>query len=251
MKLQGAVIAITGASRGLGQAMATALASKGCRLALLDRQSVEQTAALCHELGAEVFCTELDITDEASVEQTFADIATHFGALDGLVNNAGIMRDGLLIKVKQGEVVDKMSAEQFRSVMDVNLTGAFLCGREAASQMVRLGRPGAIVNISSVSRAGNFGQSNYSASKAALVAMTVTWAKELARFKIRTGAVAPGPVATAMTAQMRPEELDRLVSAVPLGRIGEADEIVQAVRFILENEYFTGRVVEVDGGIRI
>jgi len=144
-----------------------------------------------------------------------------------------------------------MSLEQWQSVIDVNLTGVFLCGREAAAQMVEAGNEGVIVNISSISRAGNMGQSNYAACKAGVVALTTTWARELARHGIRVGAVAPGFIETEMTASMRQDMLDKLTSGVPLKRLGQPENIAQSVQFIFENDYFTGRVIECDGGLRL
>jgi 3-oxoacyl-[acyl-carrier protein] reductase len=157
----------------------------------------------------------------------------------------------MLLKVKDGEIVKKMSLAEWQAVIDVNLTGVFLCGREAAERMVSLGTKGVIINISSVSRAGNIGQTNYSAAKAGVAAMAVTWAKELARFGIRAMAIAPGFIGTEMIASMKPEALAKMSAQIPLGRVGEPSEIASTVAFILENDYLTGRVIETDGGIRI
>src|SRR5262249_27358536 len=189
--------------------------------------------------------------DEAEVIGVLDQVVADFGRLDGLINNAGIVRDAMLIKVRDGEIVGKMTLEQWQAVIDVNLTGVFLCGREAAERMIKLKRGGVIVNISSISRAGNPGQTNYSAAKAGVVAMTVTWAKELARHQIRVGAVAPGFTRTPMVAGMKPEALAHLTAQEPLGRLAEPTEIAQAVAFIFENDFVTGRCLEVDGGLRI
>lgn len=190
-----------------------------------------------------------DAAREEDVIAAFDQVIADFGRLDGLVNNAGIVRDALLVKVKDGEVVSKMTRSDWQAVIDVNLTGVFLCGREAAQRMIKGG--GVIVNISSVCRAGNAGQTNYSAAKAGVMAMTVVWAKELARFRIRVGAVAPGFVRTPMVESMKPEALARMTAPIPLGRLGEPAEIAHAVGFIFENELFTGRCLEADGGLRI
>jgi 3-oxoacyl-[acyl-carrier protein] reductase len=157
----------------------------------------------------------------------------------------------MLIKVRDGEIVGKMTLEQWQAVIDVNLTGVFLCGREAAERMIKLKRGGVIVNISSISRAGNAGQTNYSAAKAGVAALTVTWAKELARYQIRVGAVAPGFIRTPMVATMKPDVLAKMTAPVPLGRLGEPLEIAQTVRFIFANEFVTGRCLEIDGGLRL
>jgi 3-oxoacyl-[acyl-carrier protein] reductase len=167
------------------------------------------------------------------------------------VNNAGIVRDGLLVKVKDGAVVGEMSLEHWNAVIGVNLTGVFLCAREAAKHMIEHGNGGVIVNISSISRLGNAGQSNYSAAKAGVESMAVVWAKELARYGIRAGSVAPGFTHTEILSSMRPEVLNKLTAPVPLKRLGLPEEIAHAVLFIFENDFFTGRCLEVDGGLRL
>jgi 3-oxoacyl-[acyl-carrier protein] reductase len=253
MDLMDKVIVVTGAARGLGAAIAKRFASKGSKLALVDLQVSElsQTAAACSNLGAEARSYSANVAQEADVVNLFAQIVADFGTLDGLVNNAGITRDALLVKFRDGQLLSKMTLEQWQSVIDVNLTGVFLCGREAAQHMVQLGNGGVIVNISSISRVGNMGQSNYSAAKAGVHAMAVTWAKELARFGIRTGSVAPGFINTEMVAGMKPEAREKLTSGIPLKRMGEPDEIASAVEFIFTNNYFSGRAIEVDGVLRL
>lgn len=250
MILKNKTIVITGGAQGLGLEMARMCAAEGARLALLD-MNPEQLAAAKAELSAQtqVEVYVANVADEAQVEATFAQIDADFNGIDGLINNAGILRDGLLLKVKDGELVAKMPLQQFQSVIDVNLTGVFLCGREAAALMVKHGRKGVIINMSSVARAGNMGQTNYAASKAGVVAMTVTWARELGRYGIRVGAIAPGVIRTAMTDAMKPEARERLEKMKPVGRLGEAAEIAHTAKYIFENDFFTGRVVEIDGGI--
>jgi 3-oxoacyl-[acyl-carrier protein] reductase len=253
MDLKDKVIVITGAARGLGASMAKRLATHGCKLALvdIDAASMAKTVAACESSAAEVHAYGCNVASEADVVALFEKVVADFGGLDGLVNNAGITRDALLIKYKDGQLVSKMSLEQWQTVIDVNLTGVFLCGREAAQHMIQLGSKGVIVNISSISRAGNMGQTNYSASKAGVHAMAVTWAKELARYGIRTGSVAPGFINTEMVAGMKPEARDKLTSGIPLKRMGEPDEIAAAVEFIFQNDYFSGRLIEVDGVLRL
>lgn len=253
MDLQDKVIVITGAARGLGAAMAKRFASRHCKLALVDLQAddMAQTAAACRKTGSEVRTYGANVAKETDVIRLFESVVADFGQIDGLINNAGITRDALLLKFKDGQLLSKMSLEQWQSVIDVNLTGVFLCGREAAQHMVQLGKPGVIVNISSISRAGNMGQSNYSATKAGVHALTVTWAKELARYGIRTGSVAPGFINTEMVAGMKPEAREKLTSGIPLKRMGEPDEIASAVEFIFTNDYFSGRLIEVDGALRL
>jgi 3-oxoacyl-[acyl-carrier protein] reductase len=178
-------------------------------------------------------------------------IVSDFGTLDVLINNAGIVKDGLLIKVKDGKVVGKLSLEQWNAVIGVNLTGVFLCGREAAERMVTLGRGGVIINISSISKDGNFGQTNYSAAKAGVASMATVWSKELARYGIRIGAIAPGFCATDILAGMTPETLAKVTAPVPLKRLGQPVEIARTAVFIVENDFFTGRTLAVDGGLRL
>lgn len=253
MNLKGKVVAVTGAAQGLGRAMAESLAKQGAHIALLDMQedALAMAAEELSSLGVTAKYFVVNVTEEEAVEKAFADVVSQFGQLNGLINSAGIMRDGMLLKVKDGKVVDKMSKKQFQSVLDVNVTGTFLCSREAAAQMVETGSEGVIINISSVSRAGNMGQTNYSASKSAVATMTVSWGKELARFGIRTGCIAPGLVDTAMAAQMRPEMREIFLKTVPLRRLADVDELGHAARFIFENDYFTGRTLELDGGTRV
>ncbi|TFH87314.1 SDR family oxidoreductase [Billgrantia azerbaijanica] len=253
MQLDNRVIAITGGARGLGFAMARRLGGQGARLALLDVDSaaLDRAVSALHGDGIESGAFVVDVADEASVAEAFGDIAARLGPVSGLVNNAGILRDALLVKARDGRVEKRMSLEQWQQVLDVNLTGVFLCGREAATQMVEAGHEGVIVNISSISRAGNMGQSNYAAAKAAVASLTTTWAKELARHGIRVGAVAPGFIETDMTASMREDMLDKLTAGVPLKRLGQPEHIAGSVAFIFENDYFTGRVIECDGGLRL
>lgn len=253
MQVANSIIAITGAGQGLGRSMAVYLAARGARLALLDvnQEKLDESVEACVAQGAEARAFAVDVANEAAVDQCFSSIQAELGGLDVLVNNAGIMRDGMLLKVKDGKVTERMSLAQWQSVIDVNLTGVFLCTRAAAAIMAEKGDGGVIVNISSLSRAGNMGQTNYSASKAGVASMTVTWARELARYGVRVAAIAPGFIGTDMVAQMRPDILEKLVKQVPLRRLGEPEEIASTVSFIIENDYLTGRVVEIDGGARI
>ncbi len=254
MKIAGKTIAITGSGRGLGAAMAKRLASAGARLALvdLDEQALLETQTACVKAGSPmVEFYVANVAEEGPVEALFAKIAGDFDALHGLVNNAGITRDALLLKYEDGEQVSKMTLEQWQAVIDVNLTGVFLCGREAAAVMIELACAGCIINISSISRHGNVGQTNYSAAKAGVQAMAVTWAKELARYGIRTASIAPGFIATEMVMAMKPEAREKLTKAIPATRMGEPDEIAQTVQFILENDYVSGRCFDIDGGLRL
>ncbi|MEE4292840.1 MAG: SDR family oxidoreductase [Xanthomonadales bacterium] len=253
MKVKGSVIAITGAGGGLGSGMARRLAGQGARLALLDYRA-DLMDGLVAELGmdkADLLVLGCDVSNEEQVDSAFAGIVDHFGALDVLVNNAGITRDALTLKFRDGELVSRMSLADWQAVIDVNLTGVFLCGRAAAEQMIRAGTKGLIVNISSISRGGNMGQANYSATKAGVAAMTVTWAKEFARYGLRVNTVSPGFIGTEMVRSMKPEALAKLTAMIPAGRIGEPDEIAHTVQFLVENEFVNGRNIEVDGAMRL
>lgn len=252
MQLKDKTIIVTGSGQGLGRAMAEHLAGKGARLALLDlnQERLDEAVAACKAAGGDARAYLCNVADEEQVSQTVALVADDFGGLDGLINNAGILRDGLLLKVRDG-AVSKMSLAQWQAVIDVNLTGVFLCTREVAAKMVELQREGVIVNISSISRAGNIGQTNYSAAKAGVASATVVWARELARYGIRVAGVAPGFIETEMVASMKPEALEKMTSGIPLGRMGKPDEIAHSVSYIFENDYYTGRILELDGGLRL
>jgi 3-oxoacyl-[acyl-carrier protein] reductase len=253
MDLRDKTVVVTGAGRGIGRVIATRLAESGANLALFDLSSgdLEETSGLCAQHSVQARPYRVNVADETEVTEAMSRVAAEFGRLDGLVNNAGIVRDGLLVKVKDGAVVGSMSLEQWSAVIGVNLTGTFLCGREAAKHMIERGSGGVIVNISSVSRRGNVGQTNYSAAKAGVESMAVVWAKELARHGIRAASVAPGLTRTEILAAMRPEVLEKMTAAVPARRLGSPQEIAEGVLFILKNEFFTGRCLEIDGGLRL
>lgn len=254
MEISGKTIVVTGGGRGLGAAMATRLAAEGAKLALvdLDDEALEATAAVCSDAGSpEVRTYKVNVAKEADVEALFDSVASDFGALHGLVNNAGITRDALTVKCRDDGQVSKMTMEQWQAVIDVNLTGVFLCGREAAAKMIELGCEGAIINISSISQAGNMGQANYSAAKAGVAAMAVVWAREFARYGLRAASIAPGFILTEMVEAMKPAAREKLTSHIPLQRIGDPDDIARAVQFVFENDYFSGRCIEVDGALRL
>jgi 3-oxoacyl-[acyl-carrier protein] reductase len=253
MDIKGKTIAITGAARGIGRAIALEFGKRGGKLALIDLsvEDLAETTRLCAELGAEARAYACNVTREDDVIATLDAIVADFSALDVIVNNAGIVKDGLLVKVKDGAVVGKMGIDQWNAVIGVNLTGVFLCGREAAERMIKLGKGGVIINMSSISKDGNAGQTNYVATKAGVAAMAITWAKELARFGIRTGAIAPGYCATDILSGMTPETLAKVTAPVPLKRLGLPAEIATTAAFIVENDFFTGRTIYVDGGLRL
>jgi 3-oxoacyl-[acyl-carrier protein] reductase len=256
MKLEDLRCVVTGGGSGMGRHFSLALARAGARVAALDIEPKGLEALAVEAAGAglagELRTYRVNVADEvdagAGVERAWAEL----GPLNALVNNAGIFRDGLLVRVDKqtGKLAGKLSRAEWQAVIDVDLTGPFLMTRELVARMVDAGvRPGVIINISSVSRHGNMGQSNYSAAKAGLVADTKLWAEELARYGIRVGAVAPGFIRTPILEGMRPEMLDRMVSKIPLRRLGEAEEVFAGIRFIVECDYFTGRCLDIDGGV--
>ena len=230
MKIDRSIVAITGAAGGLGAAMAERLAKQGARLALLDfnPDALEAFAGSLGLPAEDVRSIPCDVSDETQVDEAFAAIREHFGGLDLLINNAGITRDALMLKFKDGELQSRMSLDHWNAVIG-----------------------GLVINISSISRAGNMGQSNYSAAKAGVAAMTVTWAKEFARYGVRVNTISPGFIGTEMVRSMKPEALAKLQGMIPAGRIGEPDEIAHTVQFIMENDFVNGRNIEVDGGMRL
>lgn len=255
MRLSEVRAIVTGAAGGLGGFFALELVRAGARVAAGDTNAagLRKLASEAEGLPGEVFVSRLDITDETSVAEFVAAAAENLGGVNALVNSAGIARDGLLVQPAEGGETQKLPLAQWRKVVDVNLTGQFLMAREFASRVIEQNDPGhgrdaVIVNLSSIARAGNPGQSNYSASKSGLDACTRTWALELARHGIRVGGVAPGVTETGFLEGFSEEALARLKAGIPLGRLGRPEEIWLAVKFILECDFFTGRTVEVDGG---
>lgn len=252
MQLKDSVIIVTGGGQGLGRAMAEYLAGRGARLALvdLDQARLDEAVNACKAAGGDARAYVCNVANEDQVSAMVNQVADDFGTINGLINNAGILSDGLLLKAKDGQI-QKMSLSQWQSVIDVNLTGVFLGTREVAAKMVELGSKGLIINISSISRAGNMGQSNYSAAKAGVAAMTVVWAKELARYGIRVAGIAPGFIETEMTGGMKPEALEKMTAGIPLRRMGKPEEIAHSAAYLFENDYYSGRILELDGGLRL
>jgi 3-oxoacyl-[acyl-carrier protein] reductase len=255
MDISAARAIVTGGASGMGRCFAIELARAGGHVAVvdLDEQKMEEVVAVGSDLAGTIVAIRANVSDETDVTRLVDEAHERLGGLDTLVNNAGIFRDGLLVKPdKQTGAVKKMSLEQWNSVIAVDLTGPFLCTREFATKMITTGtKRSCIVNISSIARHGNVGQSNYSAAKAGLIADTRIWAVELARYGIRVGAIAPGFVDTPILRAMRPEVLEAAVAQVPLKRPATPEEVWLAVRFVLECDYFTGRCVDVDGGLSL
>ena len=250
MNIAGVRAIVTGAARGLGACFALQLVRAGAFVAAGDINEkglleLKQSAA-----GApgRLLTAFLDVAQERSVSEFVQSAAAGLGCVNVLVNNAGILRDGVIARPEDGWI-KKLPSTQWKQVLDVNLTGVFLMVRETLGYVLKSGiSPSVIVNISSVTRAGNPGQSGYAASKAGLDALTRTWALELAPFGVRVAGIAPGVINTPILENITQEAMDHLLAGIPLGRIGTPEEIWLALKFILECDYFTGRTVEIDGG---
>lgn len=241
---------ITGGGSGLGRHMATELLRAGASVAVgdINEAALDSLRRDSAELGGTLTTHSLDVSQEPSVRAFLDHAHERLGRVNTVVNNAGILLDGLLVTAEP-EWVRRLPMAQWRRVLDVNLTGAFLVAREAAARMLEAGeRPALIVNMSSVYRWGNEGQSSYSASKAALDALTRTWALELAPHGIRVAAIAPGLVNTPILENVSAEALEQLRARIPLRRFGDPREIWMALDFIIRCEYYNGSILEVDGG---
>lgn len=253
MKLEDLKIIVSGGAQGMGRHFAQQLAEAGAQVAIGDVNEVglAETVETAKSKRGKIHARKLDVANEADIASFVAWAHGAMGGLNAVINNAGILRDGLLVKKdRETGQVKTLSKEQWDAVIGVNLTGATLLTRDVVAKIVETGtKPGVVVNISSVARHGNRGQSNYTAAKAALAANTVTWAKEFAPFGVRVGAVAPGMIETPMTQGMNQKARDALVAAIPVGRIGVPEDIWLAVRFVLECDYFDGRTIDVDGGL--
>lgn len=255
MKISSLRCLITGAASGLGKAIAMGLAREGARVVALDvnEAGLQLLEDETRSAGIELSSVRADVTKEESVVAAVQQAAERVGGLNALVNNAGIYRDGVLVKkdARTGRIF-KMPRAQWQVVIDTDLTGPWLLTREVVAQMLERDiQPGLIINISSVSRAGVPGQSNYAAAKAGLVADTRAWAEELAQYGIRVAAIAPGFFQTPILEAMRPEVLQTWIDRVPLKRLGDPAELVSAVKFVVDCDYFTGRCLDVDGGLHV
>ena len=252
MEIAGKVVVVTGGAGGIGLAIARRFALGGSRVVLMDVNPVALAQA-AQEIPGDVFTVEADVAEEQSVIAAFDRVVEHCGGVDVAVLNAGILRDGLLVKVDRetGAVKTTMSLKQWQAVIDVNLTGIFLTGREAASRMVEQKKGGVLVLMSSIARFGNFGQSNYSAAKAGVTALATVWGRELSRYGIRVGSVSPGLIGTPMVLRdMKQEMLEKARKRIPVGRLGTPDEVAHAVQFVVENDMISASDVEPSGGMR-
>jgi 3-oxoacyl-[acyl-carrier protein] reductase len=248
MRLKDRVALITGGAAGIGKATAVRFAEEGAKVIICDVNE-ELGQAVAAEIGADFY--KVNVADRQDVQNWVDAVAAKNGRLDILVNNAGVLRDGTLVKVKDGQLVKQMSEENFDLVISVNLKGVFNCTQAVAPVMINQGS-GVILNATSiVGLDGNFGQTNYVATKSGVIGMTKVWARELGRYQIRVNAIAPGFTLTEMVQQMPEKVLEGMVSHTPLGRMGQPRDIANAYLFLASDEasFITGQTLRVDGGI--
>jgi len=244
MELDQLKVIVTGGASGLGEHFAKQLLAAGAQVAVGDVNEEGLDA-----LPDGIHRRKLNVADQDDIASFVPWAAAQMGGLNGLINNAGIIRDGLWVgKSRKTGEIRRMSREDWDMVIAVNLTGAALMLQEVVAHMIEQGEPGVIVNISSIARHGNRGQTNYVAAKAALAATTRTWMKEFAPYGIRVAAVAPGITETQMTAGMNQKALEMIRASVPLGRMGKPEDIWRAVKFVFDCDYFTGETIDVHGG---
>jgi len=250
MRLKDKVCLITGGAAGIGKATAERFAEEGACVVICDVDRNAGEAAI-KDIGHDAEFYRVDVTDKASVEEWMNNVSDKFGQIDVLVNNAGIVRDSLLVKMKEGELVKQMAEADFDLVIAINLKGVFNCTQAVASIMIRQGG-GVILNATSVVGIdGNLGQTNYVATKAGVIGMTKVWARELGRYNIRVNAVAPGFTATDILASMPLKIIEGIKARTPLRRMGQPRDIANAYLFLASEEagFITGETLRVDGGI--
>jgi 3-oxoacyl-[acyl-carrier protein] reductase len=242
--LKNKVVIVTGAAAGIGRATAERFVAEGCRVAAWDVNQAPESAGVFQKV---------DVADAGQVEAAVAEVVDRWGSVSILVNNAGIVRDAQLVKVKEGEVVSQMADEAWEAVIGVNLKGVFNCTRAVAPHLIK-GGGGVILNASSVAGLyGNFGQTNYAATKAGVIGMTRTWARELGRYGIRVNAVAPGFVKTEIISAMPEKIVQNMVAHTPMGRIGNTADVAEAYLWLASDAatWITGATLSVDGGLVI
>ncbi len=250
MRLKDKVCIITGGAAGIGKATAEKFAAEGAKVVICDVNE-EAGNALAEQLGNDASFWKVNVVNRQEVQDWVDEVAKRYGRIDVLINNAGITRDGQFIKYKDGEVVGQMSEEAFDAVIAVNLKGVFNCTQAVVPYMIKQ-NGGAIVNASSVvGLYGNFGQTNYAATKFAVIGMTKTWARELGKYQIRVNAVAPGFILTEMVQKMPEKVLEGMAGNTPLKRLGKPEEIANVYAWLASDEasYIHGTVISVDGGI--
>lgn len=250
MNMKDKVVLITGGAAGIGKATALRFAEEGAKVALCDvNDAVGQETV--KELGVESSFYKVNVTDRQAVQKWVDDVIARYGRVDVMICNAGILRDGQLVKVKEGQLTGQMSEADFDLVISVNLKGVFNCAQAVAPYMIKQGG-GVILNAASVvGLDGNFGQTNYVATKSGIIGMTKVWARELGRYGIRVNAVAPGFTATEILASMPEKVIDNMKAKTPLGRLGEPRDIANAYLFLASDQasFITGETLRVDGGI--
>ncbi|MEW5830881.1 MAG: beta-ketoacyl-ACP reductase [Chloroflexota bacterium] len=250
MRMKDKIVLVTGGAAGIGKATALRFAEEGAKVVICDVNEEAGQAAV-KELGEGAAFYKVNVASREDVQAWIETVVAKYGRIDVLVNNAGILRDGQLIKMKDGELVGQMSEANFDLVISVNLKGVFNCTQAVAPVMAKQGG-GVILNATSiVGLDGNFGQTNYVATKSGVIGMTKVWSRELGRFGIRVNAVAPGFTATEMVTAMPEKVLDGMKSRTPLGRLGEPRDIANAYLFLASDEasFITGETLRVDGGI--
>jgi 3-oxoacyl-[acyl-carrier protein] reductase len=250
MRLKDRITLITGGAAGIGKATAERFLAEGAKVAICDVNQ-EAGEATVGELGSSVTFRRVDVTDREQVRTWVEGVMSTHGRLDVLINNAGIIRDGLLVKMKEGEVIKQMEEGDFDLVVAVNLKGVFNCTQAVVPHMIRQGG-GVILNASSVVGIdGNLGQTNYVATKAGLVGMTKVWAREFGRYNIRVNAVAPGFTATEILSSVPEKVIEGMMARTPLGRLGQPRDIANAYLFLASEEasFISGEILRVDGGL--
>ncbi len=250
MRMKDKVVLVTGGAAGIGKATALRFAEEGAKVVICDVNDSrgQETLKL---LGKDAAFYKVNVADRQAVQKWIDDVAAKYGRIDVLVNNAGILRDGQMVKFKEGQLVGQMSEQDFDLVISINLKGVFNCSQAVAPVMVKQGG-GVILNASSVvGLDGNFGQTNYVATKSGVIGMTKVWARELGKYGVRVNAVAPGFIATDMVTSMPEKVLDGMKGRTPLGRLGDPRDIANAYFFLASDEasFITGEVLRVDGGI--
>ena len=250
MRMKDKVVLVTGGAAGIGKATALRFAEEGAKVVVCDVNETTGQETL-KELGPDASFFKINVANRQEVQKWVDDVITRYGRIDVMVCNAGILRDGQLVKVKEGQLIGQMSEADFDLVISVNLKGVFNCAQAVAPQMIKQGG-GVILNATSVvGLDGNFGQTNYVATKSGVIGMTKVWARELGRYGIRVNAVAPGFTATEILVSMPEKIIDGMKAKTPLGRLGKPRDIANAYLFLASDEasFITGETLRVDGGI--